>query len=76
MKKQTKQVKDKINKDMTIHEIVQKYPKSAKVFMKYGMTCFGCPFAMQETLEQGALAHGIEVDKILKELNKIVKDKG
>jgi hybrid cluster-associated redox disulfide protein len=61
---------EKINKDMTIHEIVQKYPDTAKVFMKYGMSCFGCPFALQETLEQGCSAHGIDVNKILKELNK------
>jgi hybrid cluster-associated redox disulfide protein len=66
---------EKITKDMTINEVVQKYPESSKIFMKYGMTCFGCPFAMQETLEQGALAHGIDVDKILDELNKSQKSK-
>jgi len=73
MKKQIKKIEEKINKNMTIQEIVKKYPKSQKIFLKYGMTCFGCPFALQESLEQGALAHGIDVDKILGELNKIAK---
>jgi len=72
-KKSSTKSKEVITKKMTIHEIVQKYPKSIKILMKNGMSCFGCPFALQETLEQGALAHGIDVDKILKELNKIVK---
>jgi hybrid cluster-associated redox disulfide protein len=69
--KKKKQIKkqEKITKDMTIMEIVQKYPKSQGIFLKSGMTCFGCPFALQETLEQGAMAHGIDVKKLLKDLN-------
>lgn len=73
--KTKKQVKEKISKGMTIHEIVQKYPKTQEVFIKFGMTCFGCPFALQETLEQGALSHGIEIDKILKSLNDKINRK-
>jgi len=72
MKKQIK-IKEKITKDMTIQEIVKKYPKSQKIFLKYGVGCFGCPFALQESLEQGVLAHGIDLNKILGELNKIAK---
>jgi hybrid cluster-associated redox disulfide protein len=34
------------------------------------MFCSGCPMAMMETLEQGCLAHGIDADEILKELNE------
>ena len=40
------------------------------------MACMGCPMAMQETIEQGALAHGIDPKKLVEELNnKIIKKK-
>lgn len=66
--------KNKINKNMTLGEIVTKYPKSTDILMKYGLHCIGCSVAMWETLEQGAMAHGIDgkkLDNILKELNKL-----
>jgi hybrid cluster-associated redox disulfide protein len=34
-----------------------------------GMGCGGCQFAMMETIEQGAIVHGLDVKKVLKELN-------
>lgn len=66
--KKTKQ--EKINKKMSFSEIMQKAPESAGVLMEKGMYCCGCPMAMQESLEDGALAHGLDADKIVKELNK------
>ena len=65
---------DKINKNMTLGEIVIKYPESVDIFMKYGLHCIGCSVAAWETLEQGAMAHGIrgkKLDNILKELNNL-----
>jgi hydrid cluster protein-associated redox disulfide domain len=61
-----------ITGDMTITEIVEKYPKTADVLLSYGMHCFGCMAARYENLEQGALAHGIDVPKLLKDLNSAV----
>ena len=44
--------------------------KAVEVLMKKGIYCLGCPMAMSETLEQGAEAHGLDVEKVLEELNK------
>ncbi|SKA80961.1 hybrid cluster protein-associated redox disulfide domain-containing protein [Caloramator quimbayensis] len=30
-----------ITKDMSITDIVSRYPQTVDVFMKYGMSCFG-----------------------------------
>jgi len=68
-----KEAKQKITKDMTLAEAVAKYPKTIPVFMKYGMHCIGCPMAMQETVEQGAEVHGIDLKKMLKDLNESIK---
>jgi hybrid cluster-associated redox disulfide protein len=60
---------DKITKDMKFSEILEKYPNIAPIFLKNGLSCIGCPMAAQETIEQGAKAHGVSVDKLLEELN-------
>ena len=64
-----------IRGDMTIAEVAGHYPETMPVFMKHGMTCFGCPMALSETVEQGAEAHGIDAEKMLAELNKAIKKK-
>lgn len=60
-----------ITKDMSINEIVDKYPQSVEVFFKYGMGCLGCAAARFENVEQGALAHGIDIDALINDLNKL-----
>jgi len=60
----------KITKEMTFGEVLKKYPETVKTFFQYGMHCFGCHLAVDETIEQGALAHGVEVDKLVEDLNK------
>lgn len=65
----------KINKNMTLGDVVQGYPETAEVFMKYGLHCIGCHVAAFETVEQGAMAHGIEdVSKLVDDLNKAIKE--
>ena len=61
-----------ITKDMSIIEVVQKYPDTAIVFMYAGMGCIGCAAAHFENIEQGAMAHGIDVDALIEALNEVV----
>ncbi|UCG95504.1 MAG: DUF1858 domain-containing protein [archaeon] len=62
-----------ISKDTTILEVVKEHPETVEVFQKHGLSCVGCPFAMMETLEQGAKSHGIDLEKLLKDLNNSVE---
>ena len=59
----------KITKEMSVQEILTKYPETISVFRRHGLHCIGCFAAAFETLEQGALAHGLDIDKLLKDLN-------
>ena len=59
-----------INKKMSFAEILEKKPEAASILMEKGMHCCGCPMAMQETLEQGACAHGLDADEIVKEARR------
>ncbi len=61
-----------ITKDMSIMEVVTKYPDTVPVFMEYGMGCIGCAAAHYENIEQGASAHGIDVDALIEGLNKVI----
>jgi hybrid cluster-associated redox disulfide protein len=61
----------KITKEMTFGEVLKKYPQTVKTFFEYGMHCFGCHIAVSETIEQGALAHGVNVDQLMEDLNKV-----
>lgn len=63
---------NKITKEMTFGEVLKKYPETVKIFFQYGMHCFGCHIAVSETIEQGALAHGVPVDQLMGDLNKMV----
>lgn len=65
--------KKPISKDMQIGEIISKYPKVIPTLINHGLHCIGCHVATWETLEQGAAGHGINVKKLVKELNKKIK---
>lgn len=62
-----------ITATMSITEIVQKFPQTIEVFNRYGMHCLGCMASRFENLEQGALAHGIDVAAFLKDLNAVAQ---
>ena len=59
----------KITKDMTFAELMKLDRKAAEKLADRGLYCGGCPMAQFETIENGALAHGVDVDKLIKELN-------
>ncbi len=64
-----------ITKDMSILDIMQKYPRSQGVFKDYGMACLSCMGAEQESLEAGASMHGIDLNKLMDDLNALDKNR-
>lgn len=58
-----------ITKDMRIVDVLQIKPDSARVFGSYGMGCIHCLLAHQETVEEAAAAHGVDLDEMLAQLN-------
>lgn len=63
----------KVTKDMGIQDVVDKYPQLVPVFFKFGLGCLGCAAARFESIEQGAMAHGIDVDALINDLNKAME---
>ena len=60
----------KFDKDTRIGEILEKAPEKADILLEIGMHCLGCPASLVETLEEACMVHGIDVDEVIKELNK------
>ena len=70
MKKEDKN-KQKINKDMTIGEVLNIDENLAEVFMGFGMHCISCPVSQMETVEEACLVHGVDTEFVLKKLNEV-----
>ncbi len=58
---------------MRIVDVLQVNPQSAQVFGSYGMGCIHCLLAHQETVEEAAAAHGVDVEEMLAKLNALNK---
>ena len=58
------------SKDTKIGELLEKAPEKADILLEAGMHCLGCPASQAETLEEACMVHGIDVEEVLKELNK------
>ena len=63
-----------ITKDTGIIEAVQSHPEIMEVFAEYGLGCIGCMAAHFETIGQGAGAHGIDVDALIEDINKVISE--
>ena len=66
-----------ITKDMTIGDVVMKYPQLVDLMQGYGLHCIGCSVNPFESLEQGAMGHGMSEDvfeQMLNDLNLKAKD--
>ncbi len=63
----------KITKKSTIEDILN-HPKGKEMLAKYNVPCLGCPMAAMEMqdlkIEDVAKQYGIELEDMLKELNK------
>ncbi|HTU83787.1 MAG TPA: P-loop NTPase [Candidatus Acidoferrales bacterium] len=54
-----------ITPQTNIRELVARLPIAAEVMQAFGLGCSGCGVGRYETLEQGALAHGLRVEPIV-----------
>ena len=59
-----------IDKNSTIKEILSTYPEAKKFFNEREMACSSCFAVNFDTLEKGALMHGLEENTLVDELGK------
>lgn len=59
-----------ITRDTNLSEIIEKAPEKVDILLEAGMHCIGCMASQFETLAEACEVHGIDVDELVKELNK------
>ena len=59
----------RVTKDTTIGEALQIDQGLVLLFSAMGMHCFGCHFSADETIEEAAAVHGVDVDDLLEDID-------
>lgn len=62
-----------ITRDMTIEDIMRRYPQTVDVFKRFGLDCNECQIAAYEAVEHGAGVHKVNIDELLDELNRAIE---
>ena len=62
-----------ITPDMTVASVVDRWPESARLFARYGLSCASCAISKSETIAQAAAGHGagrVKIDELMGDLNR------
>lgn len=61
----------KITKDMIIDDVIKMDERLGDVFMGFGMHCIFCHLGLEETVEEAAAVHYVDVDFLVEKLNEV-----
>lgn len=67
---------NRINEKATFKYVLSRWPKTARVFMEYGLPCFTCPLAGLEgieTIEDGCRKYNINPEEIVELVNSEIE---
>ncbi len=64
------QITSEITPGRKIEELVRDFPLAEPVLRAFGLGCSGCGVSKYETIEQGAAAHGLQSEPILRALEQ------
>ena len=65
----------KVTPDMIISEVLRMDKGTVPIFLSNGLHCLGCPSATGESIEDACAIHGIDAEKLVKELNEYFESK-
>ena len=68
-----KENKKTITKDMIIDDVLKLDESLGDIFMGFGMNCIFCHLVMEETVEEAAFVHQVDVDFLIEKLNEAYK---
>ena len=61
-------VPEMIDSDMTIDEIMRRWPMTIRVVMRHRMLCIGCPIGIFHTVADACHAHRLDIESFSAEL--------
>lgn len=64
-----------ITKEMTIGEVITRYPWTIELFRRYNLDCDQCQLSEIEDLLHGTTVHQIDTDRFIDELNDLIRSR-
>lgn len=64
-----------ITKQTTMGDMIEFDRGIAVILMEAGMHCVGCPASIGESLEEACQVHGLDSDKVLKDIQEYLANK-
>ena len=58
--------------DLTVAEVIDRWPETIPVFFRYRMACVGCLMAPFETLASVVLIYGLDLECFMNELRETI----
>lgn len=62
----------KVTKEMIIADVLAMDKGTVPIFLNNGLFCLGCPSASGESIEDACAVHGIDLEKLIRELNEFL----
>jgi hybrid cluster-associated redox disulfide protein len=57
--------------DMTVEQVMNRWPDSIRVFLDFRMSCVGCPIASFHSIEEASREHQIDGSAFLAALRSV-----
>lgn len=67
-------MKEYINNNTLVGDIVNTYPETIEVLMAKGMHCLGCPASQAESISDACLVHGLDPDEVIEAVNAKINE--
>ncbi len=64
----------KITEETQVEDVLAGYPALTKVFIEFGLPCLVCGEPFWGTIGELARKHNVDVNELLKKINKIKKE--
>jgi hybrid cluster-associated redox disulfide protein len=59
--------------DLTVAEVIDRWPQAIPLLFRYRMACVGCPMARFETLAEVVAIYGLNPSRFLGELEQLAE---
>lgn len=63
----------KVTPETIIADVLKLNKGTIPIFLNNGMHCLGCPSSSGESIEDACAIHGIDAEKLVKELNEYLE---
>ena len=67
-------MKQHISPEITVKELLDRYPQLLHLFMDLGLMCLGCPAEAFHTLKDIAREYHLDMDQLFQRIDRVIGD--